>query len=128
MSVGKPIGSPESALTHSTFLPRWKASVTCWSSTTECGAGRLSLGSPSYGSEEAACSALRSHVGRLRRGSLDPNVPEGRWVLGRWRKLKVIGIHRPHAETHHLQAEAIASDEQNLDADVAARLVAHCAP
>src|SRR6266511_4300897 len=99
MSVEKPIGSPESALTHSTFLPRWKASVTCWSSTTECGAGRLSLGSPSYGSEEAACSALRSHVGRLR------PCPNGSY-----------------------QAEPIASDEQNLDADVAARLVAHCAP
>src|SRR6266508_3733542 len=66
MSVGQPIGSPESALTHPPFLPRSQASVTCWSSTTECGAGRLSLGSPSYGSEEAACSALRSHVGRLR--------------------------------------------------------------
>src|SRR6266508_193871 len=66
MSVGKPMGAAGSALTHSTFLPRWKASVTCWSSTTECGAGRLSLGSPSYGWEEAAFSALRSHDGRLR--------------------------------------------------------------
>src|SRR6266511_1361878 len=91
MSVGKPMGSPGSALSKRLVPGRTIA------------------------------------AGWRRRGSLDPNVPEGRWVLGRWRKLKVMGIHRPQAETGHLQAETVAGDEQNLDADVAARLPAHCA-
>jgi hypothetical protein len=46
-------------------------------------------------------------------------------VLGRWEVAEGIGVLRLDPETDDLHAEAVASDEQNLDADVTARLEAH---